>query len=235
MTATQSTTVARTLAHGGRWFLFLIVAIQLLVFAVLVVINAAASDPIRDTVWEWPGVVWIRYPMIGAGAGLATATLVPFLANGVTRREYLRGAGMYATAAVALLSVIGLAAYLLERAFYDLGDRDVELGSQSPLHLFATYALLLSAYVVIGALIASGYARWSPHRATLMLVPFLLPMAAAETLLGTWWSSVAIPEDEPPLRLSLAVGGPAVAAVVLLAAAVVWLLLRDVAVRPKKG
>ena len=235
MTATQSTTVARTLAHGARWFLFVIVAIQLLVFAVLVVVNAAASDPIRDTVWEWPGVVWIRYPMIGAGAGLATATLVPFLANGVTRREYLRGAAMYATAAVALLSVIGLVAYLLERAFYDLGDRDVELGSQSPLHLLATYALLLSSYVVMGALIASGYARWSPHRATWMLVPFLLPMAAAETLLGTWWSSVAIPEDEPPLRLSLAVGGPLVAAVVLLAGAVVWLLLRDVAVRPKKG
>ena len=141
MTATQSTTVARTLAHGARWFLFVIVAIQLLVFAALVIVNATASETIRDTVWEWPGVVWIRYPMIGAGAGLATATLVPFL----------------------------------------------------------------------------------------------LPMAAAETLLGTWWSSVAIPDDEPPLRLSLAIGGPVVAAVVLAGAFVVWLLLRDVAVRPKKA
>ena len=235
MTATRSATVARTLAYGARWFLFLILAIQLLVFAVLVVINANASDPIRDSVWEWPGVVWIRYPMIGAGAGLATATLVPFLANGVTRREYLRGAATYATAAVALISVIGLAAYLLERGFYELGDRDVELGSQSPLHLLATYVLLLSAYVVMGALIASGYARWSSHRATWMLVPFVLPMAAAETLLGTWWSSVAIPDDEPPLRVSLAIGGPVVAAVIVMAGAVVWLLMRDVAIRPKKG
>lgn len=235
MTATQSTTVARTLAHGARWFLFLIVGIQLLVLVVLVGINARMSDPIRDSVWEWPGVVWIRYPMIGAGAGLATATLVPFLANGVTRREYLRGAATYASAAVALISVIGLAAYVLERGFYELGDRDVELGSQSPLHLFATYALLLSAYVVTGALIASGYARWSPHRATWMLVPFLVPMAAAETLLGTWWSSVAVPDDAPPLQLSLAIGGPVVAAVVLVAALAVWFLLRDVAVRPKKG
>jgi len=227
--------VARSLVHGGRWFLISVLGIQVLVIAVCIGINAIVSDPITDTVWEWPGVVWIRYPMIGAGAGLAGAMLVPYLVHGVTRREYLRGAAAYAAGIVAVACVVGVVAYVVERGVYAIGDHDVDITSSSPLHLLVTYALLLLAYIATGALIAAAYSRWSQARASWMITPFLLPMAAAEVLLGTWWAGIARGEEDRPLQLSLAIGGPLVVAVLALSAWVVWLLLRDVAVKPKKG
>lgn len=232
----DTTVIAGSLVRGGRWFLGGIIGIQLLVAMGIAVGNGIvkAPDPVEDSVWEMPGVVWIRYPLLGLGAALVGTTLVPYLANGVTRRQYLAGAGLYGygtCAAIALLGVVGLG---VERVIYAIGGWEVDIDDVSVPLMFVSYVLLLVAYVLTGALLALSYARWRPSRASLALVPFVLPMIGAEVLLGTWWTGATVRESAPQL-VDTAIGVPATAALLVVGSWVAFALLRDLPVKPNRG
>ena len=231
---TPSAVVASSLARGARQFLAVIVGIQVLAVLVLAIVNGSIHDPITESVWEWPGVVWIRYPIGAFGGAMMASTLLPFLANGVTRRQYLRGAALFALYIAGIVVAVGIGGYAVERIIYAAGGWDTDLVSQAPVHLATVYLLLSAAYIVTGALIGAGYMRWSPARASWMITPFCVPAVAAELLLGTLWGGVAIPRDADRW-LSLLISGPAVALLLAASAWLVFVLMRDVSIRPKKG
>ena len=228
--------IAGSLARGGRWFLAGVIGIQVLVAMAVAVGNGMtrSPDPVERSVWEMPGVVWIRYPLLGLGAALVGTTLVPYLANGVTRRQYVAGAGLYGYGTCAAIAVLGIVGLGIERVVYALGGWEVDIDDLSVPLMFVSYVLLLVAYVQTGALLALSYARWRPYRATLAMVPFVLPMIGAEVLLGTWWTGATVRESAPQL-VDTAIGVPATAALLVAGSWVAFALLRDLAVKPNRG
>ncbi|HYD10419.1 MAG TPA: hypothetical protein VEA78_09975 [Acidimicrobiales bacterium] len=233
----MSTTMVVAEAHAARSRVFvgIVVGIQLVVAVVIAVGNgiAKAPDPVTQSVWELPGVLWIRYPLIGAGAAIS-GMLVNHVVHGITRRQYLRGSAVYGVGICAFVAAVGVLGYAAERLVYGLGGWETDIVNQSVLQMFVTYVLLLGAYVVTGALFAAVYMRFSPYRATLLLLPLLVPMAATEALLATWWVGVALDADRPQ-PVPFAAGAPLTVVVLALASWALFLLLRDVAIKTKKG
>lgn len=231
-----SAVVASSLLRSARWFLWGILAIQVLVVIAVAIGNGIVSDDeITQAVWEFPGVVWIRYPLFGIGVAAGAATMTPFIANGVTRREYLAGTARYAGVVCAAVAVMGALGYWLERAVYVVADWEVDIADHSPIRLLVTYVLLYTSYIVSGAMVGAGFARWEPKPAAWMITPFLFPLVVSEVALSTWWGGLSN-DDRPalePLPFGFAV--PVVVAVIAAGAWIAHRLLRDVAIRPKKG
>ena len=229
-----STVVARTMARNGRLFLSIVLTIQVLGVVLVAIGNGVLADHLTESVWEFPGVVWIRYPLFGVGAAFGATTLSMYVANGITRRDYLGGIAKYSAFVCVLVAIVGVIGYGLERGVYVVGGWDADLDSLSPARLFATYVLLYVAYLVNGTLIGASFARWKQRTAAWMITPLLFPLAAAEVLLGTWWGGLSNDAANDPWLPF----GAAVPLTVLAIAAGAWLaflLLRDVPIKPKKG
>jgi hypothetical protein len=197
------------------------------------VCNGLWNDPVTMSVWQWPAIFWIRDPLTGVGAMLVTVSLTPFLANGVTRREYLAGAGVFGIAVCAIAAVITVVGFAGERLVYILGGFERELVPQAPLEFGIVYLLLLAAYLATGTLMGALLGRFSPWVAPFLITFSVVPMLGGEMLLGTWWGGI----EKGQLRDSvpLALGGPLVVTLIAIAAAVAFVLVRDIAIRPKKG
>jgi hypothetical protein len=230
---TDPKVVAGLMLRGARWFVVWLLSLQLLAVVVAAVINGLVNDPITQSVWQWPALFWIRFPLVGVGAGAASGSLAVFVANGVTRRTYVAGVGLFGLAVCAITAGVSVLAYFVERAVYAIGGFDTNLVDQQPLHFGTVYLLLLACYLVSGVLIGAGFARLSALVAACLVVLFISPFLVGELLLGTWWGGI----EKGQLHdvVPLAAGAPIVVAVVCAAAIAAWLLLRDLAIRPKKG
>ena len=229
-----SAEVTTQMARGGRVFLTIVALVQLLGAAGAALANGVLAEEITQPMWEFPGVVWIRYPLVGVGASLGTAAMAIYVAHGVTRRDFLAGAARYALFVCALLAALGVAAFGLERLVYELGGWNTEFEGYAPFTLFVTYLLLFGAYAVSGALIGAAYARWSTVRATWMITPLVLPIVVAEALLSTWWGGLTNRESIDPW-VPLSVAAPVIAVTIAVGTWLAYVLLRDVAIKPKKG
>jgi hypothetical protein len=184
-------------------------------------------------VWQWPAVFWIRYPLTGVGAMLVTVSLPMFIANGVTRRQYLAGAVEFGVAVCTITAAMTVLGFLAERFVYFVSGADTDLVDQQPLRFGVVYLLLLCCYPVSGTLIGATLARFAPLVVPWLVTIFVAPIVAGEILLGTWWGGV----EDGHLRdwLSLWVSAPLVVALIAAASAGVYVLTRDVAIGPKKG
>jgi hypothetical protein len=227
------TVVTTTLFRAHRpiilWFLGLITAVTAAVTAV----DAA----IEGVQYSWWLVVFgqaVRWWMLVTGVLLVATHLRLYVTNGVTRRAFLRGAGVFA-----LLTALGYAAVLVlgrgvERLLWSAaGSVPADHPAFTAEELLTEVGTVLPgalAGLVTGALAAAVFYRFPPRIGLLLLVPALLPVVAAEALLGLY-SDVT-----PDLRPLPVAAGAAVS--LALTAAGAWLIhrfLSDVAIRRAAG
>lgn len=229
-----SAAVATTMVRNGRLFLSIVLTVQVLGVVVVAIGNGVFADRVTEMVWEFPGVVWIRYPLFGVGAALGSSMLPIFVANGITRRDYLRGVVKYSAFVCALVGLVGVVGYGVERAVYEIGGWDADLESHSLARLLTTYVLLYVSYLVTGTLVGAAFGRWKQRSAAWLITPLLFPLVAAEVLLATWWGGLSN-RDGAEAWLPFGAAVPLVVLAIALGAWLAYLLLRDVAIRPKKG
>jgi|tagenome__1003787_1003787.scaffolds.fasta_scaffold20737919_2 hypothetical protein len=190
-----------------------------------------AFGDVRFSLWVMIGGSAARYWLSAVGVLLITAHLRQFVATGVTRREFLAGAGLFGLIAAVLFTVVVLAGHGLEQWAVGLGGPlpgDYPAVSVVPEFLHVLAAEL--AYLVSGATVAAGFYRLGPLRGFLVLVPGVLPAAIAEMLLGRG------PHGELLTRLvPLEPAVTASLAVTAVAALICRQLIRDVAIRRAGG
>jgi hypothetical protein len=225
--------IAGPLLHGARWYTVWLTGMQLVVIAGAAVVNGIVNDPITMSVWQWPALIWIRYPLIAVGVMTLTVSLPIFLANGLTRRQFHAGSVAFGLSLITWLAGMSIVGFGLERLVYLVGGFDTELVDQRPLQLFIVYLVLLGCYLVTGYLMGGAIGRWSSRTAPWMITLFVLPMIAGELVLGTFWGGVENGQLRNPIPLT--VGVPLMIAVIIVSAYVGFLVMRDMAIKPQKG
>lgn len=211
------------------WFLGLLTVVTAVVTAV-----AAAAGGEQESWWLVVFGQAVRWWLLVSGVMLVALHLRLYVTNGVTRRAFLSGAGAFG-----LVTALGFAGLLVlgrgvERVLwaaaggvpaghppFTAGEVLTEVGIVLPGAL---------AGLVTGALTAAVFYRFPPRTGLLLLVPALLPLIAAEVLLGLY--TQVTPEARP------LPGAAAVAVSLAVTAAGAWLIrrfLRDVAIRPAAG
>ena len=181
------TVVTRTLFRIYRpltlWFLCLIAVVA----AAATAANAAISD-VRFSWWSILGGEAVRWWMLVLGTLLVASHLKLYVANGVTRRAFLLGAGVFGVvyaAGLALVLLLGHGVeYLLWSAF---GTVPADFPGLSPAEALNHLAHVLPgglAGLVTGALVAAAFYRFAWWVGLLLVVPGALPVLSAAILLG---------------------------------------------------
>jgi len=178
-----SVTVARTLVRKYR-------AAALWVLPIMIVCDVLATIVV-DRIGQvdfgfWFLIVYTaRYWCSVIGILLVVAFMRPYLANGVTRRDYTLGAGMFGlTGAVYFTVVLGVG-QVIERWAYDAaGFTPDSYDALSLLDVVGRVLPLFLAYLVSGALIGAAYYRFGALLGTLLLVPVILPTVLTEWMIG---------------------------------------------------
>jgi hypothetical protein len=232
MTSTTNE-VSRELLRGARWYTVWLTGAQLVVITVAAVVNGAINDPVTISVWQWPALMWVRYPLIALGLAMTSGWLPVFLANGLIRRQFARGGLVFGGGIIVILAAMSLLGFVLERVVYAIGGFDVALDEEEIAVMGVVYVVLLGCYLATGLLIGGAVTRWSSRQAPWMITLFVIPMIAGEIVLGTFWGGV----EQGNLRnvIPLALGVPLMCGVVAVAAYVWFLIVRDVAIQPKKA
>jgi hypothetical protein len=205
----------------------------------LVVIGAsvvtARFSGIDLSVWELITGQAAKYWLLVLGLMLVPTHLKLFVANGVTRRDFLLGAGAFGlvTAVIfAALVPIGRGVESLVRtAFGVAADGYPDFSAGEALRDFGHYAPGAVGWLITGALVAAGFYRYPWWVGLLLIIPFALPLAIPETLLGLY-AAVDTPAHRfVPFGAGLALSLLAGAA----GAVVLRQMIRDVAIRPSAG
>jgi hypothetical protein len=217
---------------------FLALAWIVFVAAVLVLtIGIAVRGDITRSVWD-PAVTVVRWFALGYGLFLINRLLAVYVAHGRTRREFLRSVAVFvvvAGAAVAALLAVGFA---LEAVLYRAMDwphrvsteRLFDSPSQYPL-IFVNYWAMLVIWTTIGLLLAAGFYRsggWELVVLPLALVVVVVTgFAIGFNGLPFVGATVAVVDVPLAATLGLCLAG------LLPGAALTWLLVRDIPIRPK--
>jgi hypothetical protein len=165
------------------WFGAALVLVEVVALAAPLILGRTSAS-----VWLLIAGSATRYWVLVVGIMLVGTHLRRFVAAGATRREFLLAAaalGAAISVAVAILVPLG---HGLEDAVLGAADRHgadypgISVGSA-----FGDFGGTLAtslAFFVSGGLFAMGYYRFSPWTGTLLLVPFAVPLAASQALLG---------------------------------------------------
>jgi hypothetical protein len=212
------------------WFLGMIVVVA----AVVTAVDVAVGGGVQESWWLVVFGQAVRWWLLVAGILLVATHLRVYVTNGVTRHAFLRGAGLFGVLAALGFAVVLVLGRGAERLLWAAG------GSVPADHPAFTAGRLLTevgtvlpaalAGLVTGALTAAVFYRFPPRTGLLLLVPALLPVVAAEALLGLYTD--VTPEARP---LPLAAG---VAVSLALTLGGTWLIFRflgDVAIRRAAG
>ena len=228
--------IARLLLATHLPFLALVWVV--FVAAVLVLtIGIAVRGDITRSVWD-PAVTVVRWFALGYGLFLINRLLAVYVAHGRTRREFLSSVAVVvvvAGAAVAALLTLGFA---LEAVLYRAMDwphrvateRLFDSPSQYPL-IFVNYWAMLVIWTTIGLLLAAGFYRsggWELVVLPLALVVVVVTgFAIGFNGLPFVGATVAVADVPLAATLGLCLAG------LLPGAALTWLLVRDIPIRPK--
>jgi hypothetical protein len=170
----------------------------------------------------WLGVV---------GATLVSLNLRQFVANGITRREFLAGSAIFGLSATVVFAVAVVAGHGVEQLLLGLdGPLPAGYPAMTPGTALREFGHILPsalAFLVAGAAVTAGFYRFGAWGGLALLPAAVLPLAAAETLFGL------------DASLGFAVRFVPYAAAVLITLAVTALgvllyqrVLRDVTIRP---
>jgi hypothetical protein len=170
----------------------------------------------------WLGVV---------GATLVSLNLRQFVANGITRREFLAGGAIFGALATVLFTVVVVAGHGVEQLLLGLdGPLPAGYPRMTPGSVLREVGQILPsalAFLVAGAAATAGFYRFGAWGGLALLPIALLPVAASETLFGL----------DASLGFSVRFVPYAAAVLITLAVTALGVLLyqrelRDVTIRP---
>ena len=214
----------------ATWFWAIIGAATAVTTAVVAIFHE-----VRFSFWLLIAGQGIRYFLLVIGILLITGHLKLFVAGGITRRDFLRGAGVFgaltATAYAAVVPVGHGVERLIWTAFGTPPDSYPGFTVVSALREFATMLPAGLAGFITGAFIAAGFYRYHWIKGMLLIVPGLLPLASAEVFL-TMYAGV---EDGRDGLLPLGAAVALTLALVAGLAAVMNSTMRNVAIRAATG
>jgi hypothetical protein len=219
-----------TYRYVGFWFWAVIA---------LVVVSASVVtgwfDGIDLSLWELITGQATKYWLLVLGLTLVPTHLRLFVANGVTRRDFLLGAGAFSLVTAVLFAALvpsGRAVeWLLRTAFGVAGNGYPGFSAGEAVSDFGHYVPGTIGWLVTGALVAAGFYRYSWWAGLLLIIPFALPMVVPEILLGLYVAPDTTKHQLVPFAAGLALSLLASAA----GAVVLRLMTRDVAIRPAAG
>ncbi|MGO1052739.1 hypothetical protein [Crossiella sp. CA198] len=218
--------------------IFAFVTLLWLAYAVvvgLVLTGIAVWGTVSLSVWDNAVQVALWFAF-GFTAWLLYTYLPVYVANGITRREFTARVAGFVGVLAAVLAVLTAAGYLLEGGVYAVAEwpqvlaphRHFTAVTEVPVVLLTQF-LSFGAFSAVGALVGSSFYRNAGLG--LASVPVgLAVLVVANILAGTWVSGRIGFTFFGPLPLAVAV--PSGLALIALVLGGVWLLLRDIPVRP---
>jgi len=187
------------------------------------------------SIWRLVAGEAVKYWLLVLGTLIVAIHLKLYVANGVTRRDFLFGAGAFGlvTAVVfAALVPIGRGAeWLLRSAFGVASAGYPDLTAGDALRDLGLYAAPAIGWLVTGALIAAGFYRYQWWGGLLLIIPFALPLVVSEGLLGRFLAADNVAPRFLPLGLAVLVSLLVSAA----GAGILRLVTREVPIRSTAG
>jgi hypothetical protein len=164
-------------------------------FAGFLVIGIGIADAVVDRFAEPPFSLWmfvagsaVKYWLGVVGVTLVAVHLRQFVAAGITRRDFIAGGllfGALLAVAFALLVPVGHGVEYALRGAADGVPADYPQWSASVAASEFGHVLPgCLAYLVTGAAAGAGFYRFGAWGGLALLIPALVPVAAAEGLLG---------------------------------------------------
>jgi hypothetical protein len=147
-----------------------------------VVINRLGT--VNWSIW-FPVLYTARYWLGVTGILLVVTSMRPFLANGVTRRDYTIGAGMFgAVAALGFAALLGVG-QVVERWAYDVAGLTPHSYEAVSFGDVAGRVLpVFLAFLVSGALIGAAFYRFGGWLGILCIAPAIVPTVLADWFVG---------------------------------------------------
>lgn len=205
---------------------------------VVVAVGAFSDGQLDNSLWQGLGAGWQRWILLAAGIA-TTATFAPMLVgNGVTRARLSASVIVTMVVLAVVGAVVVAAGYLVEgfvfrandwRHVLDGGGRTIGAGMIAGLAL--RHALTFAAYFVSGWLIGIGFYRFGRDGGVPLIVPSIVPVVLVELLLLGGGASVFTSGPGDLSGPPLAVGAPASALVIALAALAATRYNRELALR----
>jgi hypothetical protein len=206
------------------WFAAILVAVEVVALAAI-----SAAGPVRFSFWlVVAGAAALYWPLV-AGILLVSMFFRIFVANGVTRHEFLRGMALFALGVTIVFPAVVVVGHAVESVVLGLAGHRAD---SYPVFRFgeaaAEYFHLLPAtagFVTSGILITAGFYRFRPWIGVLLIAPGSLPALTGNGLIEIDDSGQLI------ARLPYAVALTLTAVAVVLGCVATHRLLRDVAIK----
>ncbi|WP_182112276.1 MULTISPECIES: hypothetical protein [unclassified Actinotalea] len=211
---------------GWFWFTLVVVGIGVAAAALRFDVLELSAWGYLSTATRWFAFAMLVFVTAGAAG--------PFVANGLTRRAFVRVLAAVLVVTAAAFAVLWTAGHAVETAVFRSRGWPTAVEGHlyadgAQLGLVALEALLaMLAYGASGALVGAGYYRGGGWSGTLALPLTLLPVAVAQLLLSGGWSLGSL-ELAAGVAVPLRALGALLAAVLGLVA--VHLVLRRVPLR----
>jgi hypothetical protein len=198
-------------------------------------IVAARLGGVDFSLWELITGHAAKYWLLVLGLTMVATNLKIFVANGVTRRDFLLGAGAFGLVAAvvfAALVPIGRAVEsLLRNALGVAANGYPGYSAGEAVRDFGHYAPGAIGWLLTGTLVAAGFYRFPWWAGLLLIIPFAVPLAIPETLLGLYAAPGIAERQVVPFAAGLALSLLAGVA----GAVVLRRMTRDVPIRPTAG
>jgi hypothetical protein len=217
---------------------FMALAWVVFVAAVLLLTaGIAVRGTITRSVWD-PAVTVVRWFALGYGLFLVNRLLAVYVANGQTRREFLRSVALFVVVAGAALAALLTLGFVLEAVLYRAmdwphrvsTDRLFDSPTQYPL-IFVNYWAMLAIWTTFGLFLAAGFYRSGGWELVVLPVALVLVVVTGYGIgfngLPFIGATVAVADVPLAATLGLCLAG------LLPGAALTWLLVRDIPIRSK--
>ena len=227
------TLVAKTLARTYRpvvlWFLCTVTVV-----AVVTTVVAARVSDLGYSFWLVVLGHSTKWWLLVIGTLLIATHLKLYVANGITRRDFLLGSALFGAGtalAFALLIPIG---HGVEHLVWTIAGTPPagypEFSAAEAVREFGHYLPIELGFLSSGAFIGAGFYRFHWWAGLLLILPGIMPAIAADALLGSVGA-------EPPGTHGLPYAGALAVSLVVtvLMAAMVGAAMRDVAIRRTAG
>ena len=214
------------------WFLSVIIVVMVALEVILTPLGDDGDLP-ADGLWTLVAGSAVKYWLLVIGIMLSVMNLRTFVANGITRRDFITGAALFGIVVAVELAFIVLLGHIAESvamgtvAGSDRSHGYVPLTAGAAIGEFGRNVPAVLAFGVSGWLIGAAYYRFNPFIGTALLAPALVPAG-----LTVWMLSVGdiAPISDAPLPYWPALG--IVLAAVVVGYLAVRRILGDAAIRP---
>jgi hypothetical protein len=193
---------------------------SVLVLAELVAVTWIASVKQPDfSMWLVLAGSAEKYWLLVIGIILVSMNLRQFVANGVTRHEFLAGAAVFGLVLALGWSVALVLGHVVEALLLGAagrrGDGYPGIGPLDLLEQFGHALPLALGWMLSGALIAAGFFRWRVWLGLIVMVGGAIPAAVADGLLAYDEFGTGVDRLPYPAALALSIAATAVGAVAL--------------------